>query len=236
MILIAGQEENDGGGGYSPVLNTTFPLTSTPTPAPFYLTLENTSSQVQCPLPDLGLWPNRPFPPTAPTSSLQGVVWNCQGTSFRAMSGCWVTKRLGGFFFILRVGDEQSDAPRLQFSQHASRREPWVGALVGASSHQLQRGSLCLEYSRAEIPLWHPWFVLLIQWTAFCLLLPLDLPTACMWKKQLGRPLFDWNLAWATCCCCSKFSSFCFVLPFYSTWIWGQLRRAFHWKLCAILY
>lgn len=35
------------------------------TPTPFYLALHNASTQVQCPFPHLGLWPNGPFPPTA---------------------------------------------------------------------------------------------------------------------------------------------------------------------------
>lgn len=86
-------------------------------PTLFYLALHNTSTQVHCPLPDLELWLNGLFPPTTPLSSPQGIVWSFQGTSFRAMSGCWVTKRL--LLFNLRVGDEQCDSPRLQFAQHA---------------------------------------------------------------------------------------------------------------------
>lgn len=96
MFLIAGQEEDYEAGVSALFLTSLTPLHISPS------SFSLSSDQAQRSLPDLGLWPKGPFSPTLPFSSLQGIVWNFQGASFRAMSGCWVTEQLP--FFILRVG------------------------------------------------------------------------------------------------------------------------------------
>lgn len=183
MLLIAEREENDQGGGYSPVPSTTFPFSQRHTP--FYLALHKTSTHVQCPVTDLGLWPNGPFSLIPPFYSLQGIVWNCLTEISRALSieQSLVAGLPNNYFLFIRRGVMSSDSPRLQFAQHATCCEPWVGAPVGAFPHQLQWGSFCSKYSRAEIPVWHFWFVLLIHWTAFWLLFSLDLQPVCQKKK-----------------------------------------------------
>lgn len=137
MFLIAGQEEDYEAGVSAVFLTPLTPLRISPSLSS--LSLHSTSDQAQCSLPDLGLWPKGPFSPTLPFSSLQGIVWNLQGTLFRAMSGCWVTEQLP--FLILRVGNEQSDSLRLYFAPHVSCCDHCLGALTGASPQQLQCGS-----------------------------------------------------------------------------------------------
>lgn len=59
--------------------------------------------------------------------------------------------------------------------------------------------------------------------TPNCLLTALPTgPNCILWAKTKNcLASFYWNLAWTACCwCCSKFSNFCFILVFYSTWVW----------------
>lgn len=57
--------------------------------------------------------------------------------------------------------------------------------------------------------------------TLKCLLTALPTgPNCILWAKTkiwLASFLLEFSL---NCCCCSKLSSFCFILMFYSTWIW----------------
>lgn len=59
--------------------------------------------------------------------------------------------------------------------------------------------------------------------TPNCLLTALPTgPNCILWAKtKICLASFYWNLTWTACCwCCSKFSSFCFILMLYSTGVW----------------
>lgn len=169
-----------------------------------------------CSLPDLGLWPQGPFSPTPPFSSMQGIAWNFQGTLFRAMSGCWVTEQL--LFFLLRVGNEQSD---IQDCILLHMRVVVIISWELLLEHPPTNCSVGVQNTAG----WNLRLELLICafHTLNCLLTALPTgPNCILWaKKKFGWPPFHWNFVWiACCCCCSKFCSFCFISLYYSTWIW----------------
>lgn len=213
MFLIAEQEEDYEAGGFSPVLDTPFPLTRFP---PLVLPV---LAQYLCWDTVFSPWFGAlPKEAIFTYTSLLISARYFQGTLFRARSGCWVTEQLP--FFHFEGGNEQSDSPRLYFTPHASCCDHCLGALIGASLHQLQGGSskysglksqvgtsnLCFSYT--ELP---------FNCSSHC-----TGPNCNLWAKtKIWLACFSLEFSLNCILLCSKFPRFCFILMFYSTWIWG---------------
>lgn len=192
MFLIAEQEEDYEAGGFSPVLDTPFPLTRFP---PLVLPV---LAQYLCWDTVFSPWFGAlPKEAIFTYTSLLISARYFQGTLFRARSGCWVTEQLPFFHFRVAMSRVTVRGCILLHMRVV---------VIIAWELSLEHPSTNCRVGAQNIVGWNLRLALLICvfHTLNCLLtaLPtaLDLTATCEPKQKFGWPAFHWNLAWTAYC------------------------------------